>query len=70
MKSAEFAPDIILPTCSAEDLFVMKAFASRPQDWIDALLEIGSLFGRPQLAEGMVEMQRRFRRAASGNALT
>lgn len=32
----EFAPGIILPTCSAEDLFVMKAFASRPQDWIDA----------------------------------
>lgn len=22
-------------TCSAEDLVVLKAFASRPQDWID-----------------------------------
>lgn len=32
----EFAPGIILPTCSAEDLFIMKAFAARPQDWIDA----------------------------------
>lgn len=45
---------------------------SRQYDWstVDALLEIGSLFGRPQLAEGMVEMQRLFRRAASGNART
>ncbi len=32
----EFAPGVLLPTCSAEDLFVMKTFASRPQDWIDA----------------------------------
>jgi hypothetical protein len=32
----EFAPDCVLPTCSAEDLFVMKAFAARTQDWIDA----------------------------------
>ena len=32
----KFAPGIILPTCSAEDLFVMKAFAARPLDWIDA----------------------------------
>jgi hypothetical protein len=32
----EFAPGLVLPTCSAEDLFVMKAFAARPLDWIDA----------------------------------
>lgn len=32
----EFAPDCILPVCSAEDLFIMKAFAARPQDWLDA----------------------------------
>ena len=25
----------IIRTCSAEDLIVLKAFASRPQDWID-----------------------------------
>lgn len=31
----EFAPGYVLPTCSAEDLLVMKAFADRPQDWID-----------------------------------
>ncbi len=27
--------DISLRTCSAEDLIVMKAFASRPRDWLD-----------------------------------
>lgn len=31
----EFAPGHALPTCSAEDLFIMKAFAGRPQDWLD-----------------------------------
>ena len=32
----EFAPGIVLPCCTAEDLFVMKAFAARPKDWVDA----------------------------------
>jgi len=32
----EFAPGVFLPCCTAEDLFVMKAFASRPKDWLDA----------------------------------
>ncbi|MBN1424909.1 nucleotidyl transferase AbiEii/AbiGii toxin family protein [Candidatus Fermentibacteria bacterium] len=31
----EFAPGLILPCCTAEDLFVLKAFASRPRDWLD-----------------------------------
>lgn len=26
-----------IPTCSAEDLIVMKAFADRPQDWVDII---------------------------------
>jgi len=30
-----FAEDVSLRVCSAEDLVVMKAFAARPQDWID-----------------------------------
>jgi hypothetical protein len=30
-----FPPDIEIRTCSAEDLIVMKAFASRPKDWVD-----------------------------------
>ena len=29
------APDVVLRTCAAEDLVVLKAFASRPQDWLD-----------------------------------
>ncbi|MBI5091270.1 MAG: hypothetical protein HZB26_02375 [Candidatus Hydrogenedentes bacterium] len=32
----EFAPGLVLPCCTAEDLFVMKAFAARPRDWLDA----------------------------------
>jgi hypothetical protein len=31
----EFLPGTSLRTASAEDLIVMKAFASRPKDWID-----------------------------------
>lgn len=30
-----FLPGAALRTCSAEDLVILKAFASRPQDWID-----------------------------------
>lgn len=32
----EFAPGLRLITCSAEDLFVLKVFAGRGQDWQDA----------------------------------
>ena len=32
----EFAPDCALRTCSAEDLIVLKLFASRPRDVLDA----------------------------------
>lgn len=31
----EVEPDVSLTTCSAEDLVVLKAFADRPQDWLD-----------------------------------
>ncbi len=31
----EYAPGCHLRTCSAEDLVVLKSFASRPQDWVD-----------------------------------
>lgn len=36
-RSSEFAFDAsaIVRTCSAEDLVVLKAFADRPQDWLD-----------------------------------
>jgi len=29
------APDVVIRTCSAEDLVVMKAFAGRARDWLD-----------------------------------
>lgn len=32
---AELARDALLRTCSATDLVVHKAFAGRPQDWVD-----------------------------------
>lgn len=35
-KPREFAPGLILPCCSAEDLFILKAFAARARDWVDA----------------------------------
>jgi hypothetical protein len=28
-------PGVNLATCSAEDLVILKAFADRPQDWLD-----------------------------------
>jgi hypothetical protein len=31
----EVEPGVTLTTCSAEDLLVLKAFASRAQDWLD-----------------------------------
>lgn len=35
-RHREFAPGLTLRCCSAEDLFIMKAFADRPRDWSDA----------------------------------
>ncbi len=29
------APEVVIRTCSAEDLVVMKAFAGRDRDWLD-----------------------------------
>ena len=31
----ELSPEIVLHTCSAEDLVVLKTFAGRGQDWVD-----------------------------------
>ena len=35
-EKIEFAPGIELPCCTAEDLFIMKAFSGRSRDWVDA----------------------------------
>ena len=35
-KPVEFAPGVELVCCSPEDSFIMKAFAGRPRDWLDA----------------------------------
>jgi hypothetical protein len=34
-SSYDFDPIAAIATCSAEDLVVLKAFAGRPQDWLD-----------------------------------
>ena len=34
-SNVELVPGAVLRTCSAEDLIVHKAFAARPQDWVD-----------------------------------
>lgn len=31
----KFAPGVMLMTCTAEDLVIMKAFAARTRDWLD-----------------------------------
>jgi hypothetical protein len=36
----EVYPGLFLHLCSAEDLIVMKAFAGRPQDWMDVRMTI------------------------------
>lgn len=50
----EFAPGFSLPCCTAEDLFVMKAFAGRPRDWSDAE---GIVARHPQLDQRRVVNQ-------------
>lgn len=55
----EYAPGVILPTCSAEDLFVMKAFAARPQDWLDAkgiAIRQGATLNQPYLLRHLSEL--------------
>ncbi|MCC7418607.1 MAG: hypothetical protein IT176_15840 [Acidobacteria bacterium] len=49
-----FAPDVVLSTCSAEDLVVLKAFADRPRDRLDIegiLVRQGRALDRAQIRE-------------------
>lgn len=46
-------------TCSAEDLVVLKAFASRPQDWIDVekvIIRQGERLDRPRVIEELTPL--------------
>lgn len=43
----EIAQGMVLHTCSAEDLVVLKAFAGRPQDWIDVDRILARQQGKP-----------------------
>jgi hypothetical protein len=49
-----FGGDVVLVTCSAEDLIVLKAFADRPQDWLDIqgiLVRQGAQLDRARIVE-------------------
>lgn len=46
-------------TCSAEDLVVLKAFANRPQDWIDiekVIIRQGARLGRAMIIEELTPL--------------
>jgi hypothetical protein len=55
----EFASGCVLPTCSAEDLFIMKVFAGRPQDWLDArgiVVKHGSALHKPYILKHLAAL--------------
>ena len=55
----EFLPGTSLRTCSAEDLVVLKAFAARPQDWVDIrgiLLRQGPQLDREVIGERLAPL--------------
>jgi hypothetical protein len=54
-----FAPAAVVATCSAEDLVVLKAFADRPQDWIDiegVLVRQGRALNRSAILEELTPL--------------
>lgn len=54
----EFAPGVVLPCCSAEDLFIMKAFANRPRDWVDAagIIERQAALDKDRILANLAEL--------------
>lgn len=55
----EFQPGVSLRTCSADDLVVHKAFAARPQDWVDIegiLLKQRGVLAWPQVWSELTEL--------------
>ena len=58
-SNAELVPGAILRTCSAEDLIVHKAFAARPQDWVDiegVILKQRGRLAWPQIWSDLTEL--------------
>jgi hypothetical protein len=60
-RSSEFevAPGMLLKTCSAEDLVVLKAFADRPQDWLDIegiIVRQGALLDRARVVDELLPL--------------
>lgn len=54
-----YAPGVDVTTCSAEDLVVLKAFADRPQDWIDIegiLVRQAGLLDRTLVADELMQL--------------
>lgn len=67
----EIAPGVVLRTCSAEDLVVLKAFAGRPRDWLDleavllrqrATLDWTLVFGELEPLLGLAETPEKLER--------
>lgn len=58
-SEAELAPRAVLRTCTATDLVVHKAFAGRPQDWVDiegVLIRQRGALAWPQLWADLTEL--------------
>jgi hypothetical protein len=60
-RSSEYAfgPASLVRTCSAEDLVVLKAFADRPQDWLDiegVVVRQGAALNRSQVIEELAPL--------------
>lgn len=55
----EYEPGVELPTCSADDLFIMKAFAGRPRDWMDIeglMVRQGDMLDRVYILKHLVPL--------------
>jgi len=55
----QFQKEMWLKTCSAEDLIILKAFADRPQDWLDVegiLARQGIGINRPFCIEELAQL--------------
>jgi hypothetical protein len=54
----QFEPGVVIPTASAEDLIISKAFANRPIDWMDVE---GIIVRQKKLDWGLIESELQLR---------